>query len=202
MMIRRAIALALAGAWLLSAQTPEYTSDNRLKLPAKYREWIFLSSGLGMTYGMAQRPDPAFDNVFVAPSAYREFQATGHWPEKTMFILEVRSSATHGSINRAGHYQSDVLAVEAGVKDSVRCGAEKWKYFDFAGVRDNPAVTSAGFPNGSACWMCHSKNGAVENTFVQFYPTLLYVARRFGTFKPSYDPKAQANPHVVSQLAK
>jgi hypothetical protein len=28
---------------------PQYTSNGQLKLPDNYREWIYLSSGLGMT---------------------------------------------------------------------------------------------------------------------------------------------------------
>ena len=35
---------------------------------------------------------------------------------------------------------------------------------------------------------------AVENTFVQFYPTLFEVAKRFGTVKATYDPN-----HKVQQ---
>ena len=35
----------------------------------------------------------------------------------------------------------------------------------------------------------HSTHTAVEQTFVQFYPTLFEVAQRMGTVKPTYDPK-------------
>ena len=38
----------------------------------------------------------------------------------------------------------------------------------------------------ATCYACHSTNGAVENTFVQFYPTLLEVATRKGTLRESY----------------
>src|SRR2546422_8719068 len=67
-------------------------------------EWIYLSSGLGMTYGVVETVVNAavgdrFDNVFVTPQAYKAFLQTGTWPDKTMFILEVRSSTTKGSIN-------------------------------------------------------------------------------------------------------
>src|SRR5262245_19760122 len=31
--------------------SPRFTSDGKLFLPENYREWIFLSSGLGMSYG-------------------------------------------------------------------------------------------------------------------------------------------------------
>ena len=32
----------------------------------------------------------------------------------------------------------------------------------------------------------HAQNGAVDNTFVQFYPTLMEVARRMGTVRPTF----------------
>src|SRR5258706_8178867 len=113
---------------------PEFTEDDKLLLPANYREWVFLSSGLGMTYGPVgeanrDRP-PMFDNVFVNPDAYRSFMKTGTWPEKTMFVLEVRASASKGSINNGRHYQSGMIAAEAEVKDTARLGG--WASFDFA----------------------------------------------------------------------
>jgi hypothetical protein len=36
------------------------------------------------------------------------------------------------------------------------------------------------------CVECHTKNTAVERTFVQFYPTLFEVARRMGTLKAGF----------------
>jgi len=33
------------------------------------------------------------------------------------------------------------------------------------------------------CRTCHAKDGAVDTTFVQFYPTLAEVARRKGTLR-------------------
>ena len=38
----------------------------------------------------------------------------------------------------------------------------------------------------AGCVECHTKNTAVERTFVQFYPTLLDVARKMGTVKPGF----------------
>jgi hypothetical protein len=160
-----------------------FIPDNALILPKDYRQWVFLSSGLGMTYGPAAQASPAnpmFDNVFVNPSAYRAFVASGHWPDKTMFILEVRRAAKKGSINKAGHYQAGVVALEAAVKDEARF-PQKWAYFGFgrnAEARPLPAT--------SGCNSCHNQNAAVENTFVQFYPELLEVATRKGTLNMPY----------------
>jgi hypothetical protein len=48
------VALAATGLLAASPDTtpgrPHYTGDNQLLRPADYREWIFLSSGLGMSY--------------------------------------------------------------------------------------------------------------------------------------------------------
>ena len=41
-------------------------------------------------------------------------------------------------------------------------------------------------PDDAGCRECHMKNTAVERTFVQFYPTLLDVARKMKTVKPGF----------------
>jgi hypothetical protein len=171
---------------------PEFTEDNRLLLPANYREWVFLSSGLGMTYGPVgdanrDRP-PMFDNVFVNPDAYRSFMKTGTWPEKTMFVLEIRASASKGSINNGGHYQSGTIAAEAEVKDTARLGG--WAFFAFG-----TGTSGKQIPKTAACYTCHSQKGAVDNTFVQFYPTLLPVAKEKGTLTPGYAAAAANEGH-------
>ncbi len=172
------ILLGILAAATVFAQQPIFKGD-KLAHPENYREWIFLSSGLGMTYsGEPDHREPAFDNVFVSPEAYRSFVQTGVWPEKTMFILEVRGSATNGSINKSGHYQASDFRLSAEVKDSSRF-KDKWEYFAFPSTGE-PA---AALPRSAGCYACHSQHGAVENTFVQFYPTLLPVAKAKGTVK-------------------
>jgi len=41
-------------------------------------------------------------------------------------------------------------------------------------------------PRSASCYSCHSEHGAVDTTFVQFYPTLLPIARSNGTLSGSY----------------
>ncbi len=36
------------------------------------------------------------------------------------------------------------------------------------------------------CYACHAAHGAVDNTFVQFYPTLLGLAAARNTLAPGY----------------
>lgn len=183
MTTRLLLALSLITLSMAAQQAPRFTGDGQLMRPDNYREWVFLSSGLGMTYGSvasrAKAADPRFDNVFVAPQAYKAFLETGTWPDKTIFALEIRSSASKGSINKGGHYQESAVGLEVEVKDESRF-PNKWAFFDFsaAGVK-----TARPIPVGASCYSCHSANGAVDNTFVQFYPTLLPVAKAKGTFK-------------------
>lgn len=160
------------------AADPEFNKDGDLVRPKAYREWIFLSSGVGMNYGTGGLP---FSNVFAEPSAYRKFTETGHWPDKSIFALEIRQPATEGSINKGGQYQKGIISVEFAVKDEKRF-MDGWGYFAFNGN----AATSKVLGPAAGCNACHSKNAAVEHTFVQFYPTLLEIAIAKDTLNPAY----------------
>src|ERR1700735_4956863 len=74
----------------------QYSKEGKLLLPADYREWVFLSSGLGMSYAQNPQPNanPLFDNVFVNPASHKTFLKTGTWPDKTVLVLERRRSET------------------------------------------------------------------------------------------------------------
>jgi hypothetical protein len=133
-----------------------------------------------MTYGPAGSSGHVmFDNVFVNPSAYRSFLDTGRWPDHTILVLEAREAQSKGSINRGGNFQGDVMAIEAHVKDEKRF-ARKWAFFGF---KDKSGTSEAPAADTSSCYTCHEPNGAVDTTFVQFYPTLIPIARAKGTLK-------------------
>ena len=159
---------------------PRYTGTALVR-PTDYREWIFLSSGLGMTYEPPSANPPTFGNVFVNPSSYRSFMQTGKWPDKTIFVLEFRNSESEGSINKSGRYQTGLAAVEAEVKDSRY--PDGWAFFNFRGGASAEPLSAK---DSASCVECHTRNTAVERTFVQFYPTLLEVARKMGTVKPGF----------------
>jgi hypothetical protein len=166
-----------------STQTPTYASDGRLLFPANYREWVYLTSGVDMSYspnGMGM-DHSMFDNVFVNPDAYKAFLQTGTWPDKTMLVLEARTAGTKASINKSGHYQtSGVMGREVHVKDESRFPG-KWAFFGFD--EDGPAKQ---VPKEAACYSCHEQHAAVDTTFVQFYPTLIELAKKKGTLSANY----------------
>jgi len=168
---------------------PTYTANDELKMPEDYREWVFLTSGVDMSYSATNSPDHSvFDNVFVNPSAYREFRKTGTWPDKTVLVLEIRSAEGAASINKRGHTQSEKLTgLEVHVKDTAKGG---WTFYGF----NNPS-TGKPFPRTASCYSCHEQHGIVDTTFVQFYPTILHHAKEKKTINPELlkelDPPAE-----------
>lgn len=161
-----------------------YAKDGDLIPPLQYREWIYLTSGIDMSYtpkASANDKGSTFDNVFVNPEAYRAFSQTGTWPDKTVLVLESRRASSKGSINQSGHFQSGaVIGLELHVKDEARFPG-KWAFFDVANETKATLI-----PSGAPCYSCHAQHGAVDTTFVQFYPTLLPTAQAKGTLSVNY----------------
>lgn len=178
------------------AAAPAFNAAGELERPADYRSWVFLTSGLGMTYGPnssdGNRPAP-FTNVFVNPEAYKAFVKSGRWPDGTLFALEIRLAEENVSINAGGRTQGAMVALEAAVKDSKRYPDGGWAYFSFDGDKGLKARV-APIPRTADCYSCHRAHGAVEWTFTQFYPELFDIAKQKGTVRPDYDPARKLGP--------
>jgi hypothetical protein len=102
-------------------------------------------------------------------------------------VLEVRGAEAKGSINQKGNYQStEVMGREVHVKDEARFQG-KWAFFGF-----DDKKTAKMVPTNAACYTCHSAHAAVDTTFVQFYPTLLPIAKSKGTLSSSYQKEIAA----------
>lgn len=162
--------------------SPEYGKDGRLNYPGDYREWVYLSTGLDMSYTAPSSNvagHSTFDNVFVTRQAYRSFVDRGTWPDGTMFALEVRKAESNASINKAGHFQGEQrVALEVHVKDASHGG---WAFYGFTGSGPGKMLAK-----DADCYSCHRDHGAVDTTFVQFYPTLMPVARLKKTLSAGY----------------
>jgi len=191
----RPLALAMSGLMLLgggatvSAPVDEpvalsYTTDGAMRFPEHYREWVYVTSGLGMSYqpkASAGSMGPMFDNVFVNPAAYKAFVATGTWPDKTALVLELRASETKVSIDQHGSSQGAVMGVEVHVKDATLPGG--WGFFEFDPDKPAPAKI---VERPASCYTCHEAHGAVDTSFVQFYPTLIGIAKEKKTLSAAY----------------
>jgi hypothetical protein len=182
------IAAAAAGLGLAATAAPksaaaQFTPDGKLIYPKDYRTWVYLSSGMDMSYrDTAPGVTHAFDSVFVDRPSYDAYMKTGTWPDGTVMMLEVRKGQSKGSINQAGVFQTDFLGSEAHVKDTTRFKTDGWAFFGFRGAQE-PARA---LPETSDCNVCHEKHGAVDTTFVQFYPTLMPKAQEMKTLAAAY----------------
>ena len=167
-----------------AADAPQFTAKGELVFPQDYRRWVFLTSGHGMNYSeqAAGASDLPFDNVFVNATAHAAFLKTGHWPEGTVMVLEIRRGSSKGSINRHGAFQSGApIGLEVHVRDCKRF-KDGWGFFGF----DDASKPAAMIGYAASCYACHQAHAAVDTSFVQFYPTLLPVAREKDTLSAAY----------------
>lgn len=159
---------------------PRYAGDGALMAPLDYREWVFLSSGLDMSYSAGEaKPDHSmFDNVFVNPAAWAAFKQSGRWPDKTVFVMETRGAASKGSINQSGHFQTEeLMGMEYHVRDDAKFKGG-WAFFAADGGEPAKLI-----PSSESCYSCHLAHGAVQTTFSQFYPTAKPIAVKAGTYR-------------------
>ena len=106
--ISASVAFRDQGVMAAAPSSPAYTKDGEMLPPTNYREWIYLTSGIDMSYSPKtadMQGQSMFDNVFVNPQAYHGFMTTGTWPDKTVIVMESREARTRGSINQQGHFQ-------------------------------------------------------------------------------------------------
>jgi hypothetical protein len=151
-----------------------YTAEGYVPVP-DYSKWVFIGSGAFQT---TEAPAPRFSNVFVAPDVYDAFVRTGTWPDGTVIFSEKRAGVSTLPItaNQGWGQTGEPVGFEFEVKDLAHGG---WRYFTA------PAGAGAGKPvaKQSDCTTCHAEHGAVDNTFVQFYPKLAAFAKAHHTFR-------------------
>ena len=180
-----------------STEGPEYTADAQLKLPEHYREWVYLTSDFYAASNPAKMQaggQRKFNNILVNPDAYRAFLQTGTWPDKTMFVVDQREGDDMKSSNpnQKGVAQSSEIGLAMHVKDEARFPG-KWAFFGFSGG----ATTGKMIPVTAGCYSCHAANGAADTTFVQFYPTLLPIAKSKNTLSPTYLEEHETLPSTT-----
>ena len=181
--LQAACFLALLPCAAVAAGSLEYTFGDQLRLPADYRQWVFLTSSIDLNYNEAvpgAGRASMLDNVFVNPEAYSQFVKTGTWPDKTVLVKENRLTASAGTISKSGKFQTAIASIELHVRDDARFPG-KWAFF----VSDGKAPGRL-MPQSAACYSCHADHGAVDTTFVQFYPTLLEIAKAKSTLSAAY----------------
>ena len=172
--------LVTGGTWAVA----QSTATDTMAVPPDYRDWVFLTSSLDLNYSSAAEPGPnqmhMLDNVFVNPDAYKAFLKAGSWPDRTVLVKENRNAESAGTLSKSGRFQTGVMNLEIHVKDARYPGS--WAFF----VSSDGKAAGRLMPQTANCYSCHQDHGAADTTFVQFYPTLLPIAREKGTLSPGY----------------
>jgi hypothetical protein len=173
------IVFALSAASCAALAQP---ADNKMAVPADYRQWVFLTSSLDLNYATAAAPGHhMLDNVFVNPQGYKLFLDSGAWPDKTILVKENRMAESAGTLSKAGQFQTGVMSLEIHIKDEKRFPG-KWAFF----VSEDGKAPGTLMPQSANCYSCHQDHAASDTTFVQFYPTLMPIAQAKGTLSAGY----------------
>ncbi len=173
--------ILVTGATWVVAQN---SANDAMAVPSDYRDWVFLTSSLDLNYSTSGDPGSGqmhmLDNVFVNPDAYKAFLRAGSWPNRTVLVKENRVAESAGTLSKSGRFQTGVMNLEIHVKDTRYPGG--WAFF----VSSDGKAAGRLMPQTANCYSCHQDHGAADTTFVQFYPTLLSIAREKGTLSPGY----------------
>jgi len=156
-------------------EKPKFTADGELIpfSPDVYREWIWV--GEPLTPNELNPPEanfPEFHDVYINPTAWREWKKSGTFPEGTVMIKELTSVGTTNAPSGNGYFQGEFTGLEHAVKDSKRFSAEAkgWGYFSFG--HKYPLKKQAREKDFSTCAQCHVANAQSDMVFTQYYPVL------------------------------
>jgi len=170
------MALMLCGAGVPPVEEgtgARFEGKDTLMFPKGYREWVFVGSSLGLEYDADKKQASEkleFKNVYMNPSAYREFLRTRTFPEGTILVLETGTEAKKSEPGLRGSYLDEFTGVSTAVKDTKRF-TDGWAYFSFGSRSARSKGRAQPFAK-SACYDCHRQNGGQDNVFTQFYPVL------------------------------
>ncbi len=160
---------------MADTEKPKFTADGNLIAfsPDVYREWIFVGTPItpnDLNDGEAAFPE--FHNVYISPSAWREWKKSGTFPEGTVMVKELTSVGAKKATSGNGYFEGEFTGLETSVKDSKRFPAEAkgWGYFSFG--HKYPLKTQAPPNMFTSCAQCHVANAASDMVFSQYYPPL------------------------------
>ena len=165
------------------AVAPEWNAKGELIRPTGFRSsWVFLGSPLtpnALNDGKAGFPE--YHNVYVQPSAFHHYRATGKWPEGTIMLKELQltkgdaeeDDGSHYEPSGRGYFPGAVNGMDVAVKDSSRFAeSNNWGYFNFGHHAPPYAKTAAAAPVES-CAQCHIDNASEDMVFIDMYKPIL-----------------------------
>lgn len=135
--------------------------------PEGYDRWPLVGASIGLSYSPGHADGPGtIHRVYINPASYDAFLATGRFPDRTVFVMEVYEPESSAPPLASGYYEGRRVGVEASVK-STRF-ADGWAFFDL----QNGAAKTAPPVQTMSCITCHRSHAATDHVFTQFYPRL------------------------------
>ncbi len=157
-----------------------FNNQGELKLPERYREWVFIGAPLtphGLNKGKAGFPE--YHHVYVNPDAFAIYQRSGEFPEGTVIAKELvllqKGDFEDGSKmapSGRGYFAGTFNGMDVMVKDSARFKETNgWGFFNFGHYAPPYAKVSKIEPVKN-CAACHSANAGKDMVFKRYYPVL------------------------------
>src|SRR5215468_1226169 len=90
------------------SEKPRFTTEGKLIPPGAdvYREWIFVGTPItpnDLNEGQAAFPE--FHNVYINPSAWRDWKRSGTYPEGTVMVKELASVGAKSAPSGNGYFE-------------------------------------------------------------------------------------------------
>jgi hypothetical protein len=159
---------------------PEYTESADLILPKNFEKWVFVGSPLtpnALNGGQASFPE--FHNVYMEPGSYEIYQATGEFPEGTIFLKELQLTlpppenpdGSRTEPSGRGYFPGKLNGADVTVKDTKRYAETGgWGYYNFNHFE--PKAKTAKVKPKSECAFCHMASAKKDEVWTQFYTRL------------------------------
>lgn len=165
----------------------EFTAEGDVKIPENWREWVYVGTPLTPNaLNGGEAPFPEFHNVYIEPSAWEHYKASGTFANGTQIAKELVSvrendNAEDGSsseVSGQGYFQGEFIGLELTVKDTEKFADQPggWVYYSFGHHPEPYEQTAKAFP-AETCNSCHEANAADDFVFTQFYPVLRSVQK-------------------------
>lgn len=166
----------------------EFTAEGAVKIPENWREWVYVGTPLTPNaLNGGEAPFPEFHNVYIEPSAYEHYKASGKFANGTQIAKELVSirendndpdNGSSSEVSGQGYFQGEFIGLELTVKDTDKFADQPggWVYYSFGHKPEPYEQTAEAFP-ADACNACHETNADDDFVFTQFYPVLRSVKK-------------------------
>lgn len=149
--------------------------QGELERPTDYRTWVYVGAPVTpneLNNGLA--PFPEIHSVYIDPTSYDHYKATGEFRDGTILMKELISVGSTVASSGKGYFMGEFQGLEATIKSKKHFPDEpgNWAYFSFTN-HDEPNLKDTGVAfKSNQCNLCHDQSAEDDWVFTQYYPVL------------------------------